>query len=41
LPSPDVGSWQQWPWTLLDLVPEATRAAWDNPSVIVWHFKLN
>jgi len=41
LPRPDFGTWQQWPWTLLDLVPEATRAAWDNPSVIIWHFKLN
>lgn len=41
LPEPnfDVGSWRDWPWTLLGRVPEATRAAWNNPSVVVWHFQ--
>jgi SAM-dependent methyltransferase len=42
-PSPEVelevGSWQEWPWSLMDLVPEATRAA-SAPSAIVWHFQL-
>lgn len=39
-PTHEIGSWQDWPWTLLGLVPEATRAAWNNPAVIVWHFQL-
>lgn len=39
-PSHEIGSWQDWPWTLLGLVPEATRAAWNNPAVVVWHFQL-
>jgi hypothetical protein len=36
----DIGDWLDWPWTLLGLVPEATRAAWNSPAVIVWHFQL-
>lgn len=39
-PTDEIGSWQDWPWTLLGLVPEATRAAWNNPAVTVWHFQL-
>jgi len=35
-----VSGWHEWPWSLLDLVPEATRAAWAVPTVIVWHFTL-
>jgi SAM-dependent methyltransferase len=47
LPSPPppgtdlaVSGWHEWPWALLDLVPEAAGAAWAVPSVIVWHFEL-
>ena len=44
-PSPDAGltvtGWHEWPWSLLDLVPEATWAAWAVPAVIVWHFELS
>jgi hypothetical protein len=36
---PEVASWDGWPWSLLDLVPEATRAA-GGPGVIIWHFQL-
>jgi SAM-dependent methyltransferase len=36
----EVGSWQEWPWSLMDLVPEATRAAGDTPLTIIWHFQL-
>ena len=25
----------------LPLVPEASRAAWDQPSTIIWHFQLD
>jgi SAM-dependent methyltransferase len=35
-----VSGWHEWPWSLLGLVPEATRAAWAVPAVIVWHFEL-
>jgi SAM-dependent methyltransferase len=37
---PEVAQWQDWPWSLLGLVPEAARAAWAVPSVIVWEFEL-
>ena len=37
--SRDPGSWRDWPWTLLGRVPEATRAAWNSPSVVVWHLQ--
>jgi SAM-dependent methyltransferase len=36
-----VGNWRDWPWSLLDLVPEATRAAWAVPSTIIWLFELS
>src|SRR5262249_33258975 len=41
-PDPDlaVSGWHEWPWSLRDLVPEAARAAWTVPAVIVWHFAL-
>src|SRR6266536_6517346 len=35
-----VSGWHEWPWSLRDLIPEATRAAWAVPAVIVWHFEL-
>ena len=35
------GDWADWPWTLLPLAPEASRAAWDQPSTIIWHFQLD
>jgi SAM-dependent methyltransferase len=38
---PGPGDWAGWPWTLLPLVPEASRVAWDLPSTIVWHFQLD
>jgi SAM-dependent methyltransferase len=36
-----VSAWHEWPWSLLDLVPEAAGAAWAVPAVIVWHFELS
>ena len=43
-PRPDadltVSGWHEWPWSLRDLVPEASRAACAVPAVIVWHFAL-
>ena len=42
-PPPELspGDWADWPWVLLPLVPEASRAAWDQPSTIIWHFQLD
>ena len=34
-----IGTWNDWPWSLLDLIPEAARAAWATPAVVVWHFE--
>jgi len=36
-----VGQWADWPWTLLPLIPAAAHAAWDKPSITVWHFQLD
>jgi SAM-dependent methyltransferase len=35
-----VGGWHEWPWSLLHLLPEATRAAWAVPATIIWLFEL-
>jgi SAM-dependent methyltransferase len=35
-----VSDWHDWPWSLLDLIPEASRAAWAVPGAIIWHFQL-
>jgi ubiquinone/menaquinone biosynthesis C-methylase UbiE len=34
-----LGSWDEWPWTLLDVVPAAAEAAWAIPAIIVWDFE--
>ncbi|MDR8410968.1 class I SAM-dependent methyltransferase [Nonomuraea sp. 3-1Str] len=35
-------TWDVWPWSLTDLVPEAARAAHgDVPAMVVWHFQLS
>jgi SAM-dependent methyltransferase len=36
----EAGSWQDWPWSLLDLVPEAAWGAGGMPATIIWHFQL-
>lgn len=35
-----VSDWRDWPWSLIDLIPEAAGAAWNVPGVVVWHFEL-
>ncbi|WP_232821702.1 class I SAM-dependent methyltransferase [Desertihabitans aurantiacus] len=35
----DLGPWSLWPWSLLDLAPEASAAAWTTPSTVLWHFQ--
>jgi SAM-dependent methyltransferase len=38
---PDPGPWDGWPWSLLDIVPAATAAAWaTTPTLAIWHFQL-
>ena len=39
-PAHEMGTWPDWPWTLLGLVPEATQAAWNDPAIVVWHLQL-
>jgi SAM-dependent methyltransferase len=34
------GDWAGWPWSLIALLPEAARAAWAVPAVVVWDFEL-
>jgi ubiquinone/menaquinone biosynthesis C-methylase UbiE len=34
-PTSEPGPWRLWPWSLLDRVPEAARAAWDTPALLV------
>lgn len=38
-PEITVGAAEDWPWTLLPLVPAAAQAAWEIPAVIVWDFE--
>ncbi|MDP9443526.1 MAG: class I SAM-dependent methyltransferase [Actinomycetota bacterium] len=38
-PNPTVGPWQEWPWSLMDLVPRAAKAC-QGPLMIIWHFQL-
>lgn len=39
-PGKALGPWEEWPWSLMDLIPEATRAAGGNPVTIIWHLQL-
>ena len=35
----DLGEWRDWPWSLLRFAPAAAAAAWNVPSVLVWHLE--
>jgi SAM-dependent methyltransferase len=36
----DVGPWDIWPWSLLDIVPAAGKAVGDgSPATVIWHFQ--
>jgi hypothetical protein len=39
-PASDIGEWQDWPWSLMDYLPTAERAAGRCPSFLIWHFQL-
>jgi hypothetical protein len=36
----EIGDWRDWPWSLMDYLPSAARAAGGCPSLIIWHFQL-
>jgi ubiquinone/menaquinone biosynthesis C-methylase UbiE len=37
----ETGPWDDWPWSLFEVIPAATRAAWNGtPRQIIWHFQL-
>jgi ubiquinone/menaquinone biosynthesis C-methylase UbiE len=39
-PATQIGDWQDWPWSLMDYLPSAARAAGHCPSLVIWHFQL-
>jgi hypothetical protein len=40
-PTTEIGDWQDCPWTLMDYLPSAARAAAAGcPSLVIWHFQL-
>jgi SAM-dependent methyltransferase len=39
-PATGIGDWQDWPWSLMDYLPSAVRAADGRPSLVIWHFQL-
>jgi SAM-dependent methyltransferase len=39
-PATEIGDWQDWPWSLMDYVPSAVRAAGRVPPLVIWHFQL-
>ena len=38
-PATDIGDWPDWPWSLLDYLPSAARAAGRCPPLVIWHFQ--
>jgi len=39
-PAAGIGEWRDWPWSLMDYLPSAARAAGGCPSLVIWHFQL-
>jgi SAM-dependent methyltransferase len=39
-PATQIGEWRDWPWSLMDYLPSAARAAGGRPSLVIWHFRL-
>jgi SAM-dependent methyltransferase len=38
-PATEIGDWQDWPFSLMDYLPSAARAAGGRPSLVIWHFQ--
>ena len=39
-PATGIGDWQDWPWSLMDYLPAAARAAGGYLGLVIWHFQL-
>ena len=39
-PATEIGDWQDWPFSLMDYLPTAERAAGGRPHLVIWHFQL-
>ncbi len=39
-PATEIGDWRDWPFSLGDYLPSATRAAGGRPWLVIWHFQL-
>ena len=39
-PATEIGDWQDWPWSLMDYLPSAVRAAGSYRGLVIWHFQL-
>ena len=39
VPATEIGDWRYWPWSLLDYLPAAARAAGGHSSLVIWHFR--
>jgi ubiquinone/menaquinone biosynthesis C-methylase UbiE len=39
VPATQIGDWSHWPWSLMDYLPSAARAAGGRPSLVIWHFQ--
>jgi ubiquinone/menaquinone biosynthesis C-methylase UbiE len=38
-PATEIGDWPDWPFSLLDYLPSAERAAGGRPQLVIWHFQ--
>jgi ubiquinone/menaquinone biosynthesis C-methylase UbiE len=38
-PATEIGDWQDWPFSLMDYLPSAERAAGGRPHLVIWHFQ--
>ncbi|HLK72692.1 MAG TPA: class I SAM-dependent methyltransferase [Streptosporangiaceae bacterium] len=39
-PATEIGDWQDWPFSLMNYLPSAQRAAGGRPHLVIWHFQL-
>jgi ubiquinone/menaquinone biosynthesis C-methylase UbiE len=39
-PAAEIGDWRDWPFSLMDYLPSAARAADGRPHLVIWHFQL-
>jgi hypothetical protein len=39
-PATEIDDWQDWPFSLMDYLSSAARAAGGRPHLVIWHFQL-